>query len=66
MRKGCQICAIEVGSKDNKPHENSHPILSEFVDVFPSEVPRLPPIRDFDFTIPLKPNKNPYPKPHIA
>jgi len=62
MRKGCQIYAIEAVSEDNKPHENSLPILSEFADVFPSELPGLPPIQDFDFTIPLKPSTKPISK----
>lgn len=62
MRKGYKIFFVEAVTKDNRPHENSHPILSEFVDVFPLELPRLPPIRDFDFTIPLKPSIEPISK----
>ena len=31
----------------------SIPVASEYADVFPDEVPRLPPSRDIDFTIDL-------------
>ena len=41
------------------------PVLKEFEDIFPEEVPRLPPKRDIDFTIDLIPrsvpaSKSPY------
>lgn len=62
MRKGCQIFAIVAVTKITTPHENSHTILSKFVDVFPVELLGLPPIRDFDFTIPLKPSTEPISK----
>jgi len=62
MRKGCHIFSVKVVTKDNRPRENYHPILLEFTDVFPSELPGLPPIRDFDFTIPLKPSTKPISK----
>jgi hypothetical protein len=32
-----------------------HPVLWEFRDVFPEEVPGLPPKRDLDFSIDLVP-----------
>ena len=32
-----------------------HPVLWEFKDVFPKEVPELPPKRDIDFSIDLVP-----------
>lgn len=62
MRKGCQIFSIEAVNEITTSHENPHPILSEFADVFPAELPGLPPIRDFDFTIPLKPSTEPISK----
>ena len=35
------------------------PILKEFQDVFPDEIPGLPPKRDLDFTIDLMPRLAP-------
>jgi len=37
----------------------SIPVASEYVDVFPDEVPRLPLSRDIDFTIDLIPDASP-------
>jgi hypothetical protein len=37
-------------------------VLQEFRDVFPDEVPGLPPKRDIDFTIDLVPGAAPIPK----
>jgi hypothetical protein len=36
-----------------------HPVLWEFKDVFPEEVPGLPPKRDIDFSIDLVPGAVP-------
>jgi hypothetical protein len=36
-----------------KPSPDEHPILREYRDVFPEEVPSLPPRRDIDFLIEL-------------
>jgi hypothetical protein len=33
--------------------DEDHPVLWEFKDVFPKEVPKLPPRRDLDFSIDL-------------
>eukprot|EP00253_Pinus_taeda_P033962 PITA_33962 len=44
--KGCQVYAIQVGyadSKDKSASLNSIPIIQEFTDVFPEEIPGLPP-----------------------
>jgi hypothetical protein len=38
------------------------PILSKFQDVFPEEIPGLPPRRDIDFTIDLVPGSTPVSK----
>jgi hypothetical protein len=38
------------------------PILQEFQDVFPEEIPGLPPRRDIDFTIDLVPGSAPVSK----
>jgi len=56
IRKGCQIYAIQVGYanfKDRTTTLDNIPVIQEFVDVFPEEIPRLPPKRDIDFTIEL-------------
>eukprot|EP00253_Pinus_taeda_P006908 PITA_06908 len=56
IRKGCQIYAIQVGysnSKDKTATLESIPVIQEFIDVFPEEIPRLRPKRDIDFTIEL-------------
>jgi hypothetical protein len=39
----------------DKPSLDNHPILREYKDVFPEEVPSLPPRRDIDFSIELAP-----------
>ena len=56
IRKGCHIYAIQVGysnSKDKTATLESIPVIQEFIDVFPEEIPRLRPKRDIDFTIEL-------------
>jgi hypothetical protein len=56
MCKGCIIYAILALNKkgDTKTLED-FPIVSEFVDVFPEELPSVPPKRELEFTIDLKP-----------
>eukprot|EP00253_Pinus_taeda_P015903 PITA_15903 len=60
--KGCQVYAIQVGfanSKDKTASLNNIPVIQEFADVFPEEIPGLPPRRDIDFTIELVPGAAP-------
>eukprot|EP00253_Pinus_taeda_P011891 PITA_11891 len=62
IRKGCQVYAIQVGyanSKDKSVSLNSIPVIQEFPDVFPEEIPGLPPRRNIDFTIELIPGAAP-------
>eukprot|EP00253_Pinus_taeda_P026215 PITA_26215 len=62
LRKKCQIYAIQVGYADQKGKVSALdniPVVQEFVDVFPEEVPGLPPKRDIDFTIELIPGAAP-------
>ena len=40
----------------------SVPIVNEFLDVFPEEIPRMPPVRVFGFTIDLIPGAGPISK----
>lgn len=46
-------------SKDKTATFDNIPVIQEFVDVFPKEIPRLPPKRDIDFTIELVPGAAP-------
>jgi hypothetical protein len=52
MRKGCSawlahVIELEKGSMDL----TSIPIVREFRDVFPKELPRLPPVREIEVSI---------------
>ena len=50
--------------EDENPKDKAldHPILQEFIDVFPSEIPRMPPKRDIGFYIGLIPRVEPISK----
>ena len=54
MRKGCKVYVVKMVSVDGKSFDKLHPLLSEFADVFPLELPGLPPIRKNYFSISLK------------
>jgi hypothetical protein len=55
MRKGCNIYAILALNEKGVAEGLEHlPMVREFVDVFPEELPRMPPERELDFTIDLK------------
>jgi hypothetical protein len=60
-RKGYPLYAIHVleSVEDDKPNLEDHPILREYKDVFPEEVPGLPPRRDIKFSIELAPGAVP-------
>ena len=62
LRKGCQVYIVQEVSKEKGPSLNQCPILSEFLDVFPKELPGLPPKRELYFTIELKPGTEPISK----
>jgi len=62
MRKGCKIYAVEMVPTNEKSSDKLHPLLFEFVDVFPLELPGLPPIREIDFSIIFKPEVEPISK----
>eukprot|EP00253_Pinus_taeda_P019414 PITA_19414 len=62
VQKGCQVYAIQVGYADSKEKSaslNNIPVIQEFTDVFPEEIPGLPPRRNIDFTIELVPGAAP-------
>ena len=60
-RKGCQLYAshIEEAAKNENTRLEDYPVLQDFEDVFPDEVPRLPPKRDIDLTIEIVPGAAP-------
>ena len=65
-RKGCQLYAahiLEVTENETPRLEDFH-VLQEFKDVFPDEIPGLPPKRDIDFTIELVTGAAPVSKTH--
>ena len=53
---------MEAVSDSNNTPSMSQPILLEFADVFPLELPGLPPVREFDFSISLKQGTKPISK----
>ena len=52
-RKGFQLYATHILEPigDETPRLEHYPVLQEFKDVFPDEIPRLPLQGDIDFTI---------------
>ena len=64
VRKGCKFFVVHIinneqVNKENKPGFEDILILQDFADVFPEEIPGLPPKRDLDFTIELVPGEVP-------
>eukprot|EP00253_Pinus_taeda_P007451 PITA_07451 len=62
IRNKCQIYAVQVGfaySVDKVATVKDIPVVQDFADVFPEEIPGLPPKRDLDFTIELIPGAAP-------
>jgi hypothetical protein len=59
--KGCPLYAIKVLDyvQNNKPSLEDHTILRGYKDVFPEEVPGLPPRRDIEFSIEIAPGAVP-------
>jgi hypothetical protein len=62
LRQGFQLYVVEAVNKRNGPSLDQYPVLSEFKDVFPNELLGLPPERELDFTIELKPGVEPISK----
>jgi hypothetical protein len=60
MRKGCKLYAILVLNEKGVAEGLEHlPMVKEFADVFPKELPGMPPERELEFTIDLKPGTEP-------
>jgi hypothetical protein len=54
MCKGCKLYAILALNEKRLTKGLEHlPVVREFVDVFPEELPGMPPEREFEFTIDL-------------
>jgi hypothetical protein len=62
LRQGCRLYVVEAVKERKGPSLDQYPVLSEFKDVFPDELPGLPPERELDFTIELKPGAEPISK----
>eukprot|EP00253_Pinus_taeda_P003078 PITA_03078 len=62
LRKGCQAYVIQEVSQEKGPSLGQYPVLAEFPDVFPKELPGLPLVRELDLTIELKPGTQPISK----
>ncbi|XP_057247608.1 uncharacterized protein LOC130589961 [Beta vulgaris subsp. vulgaris] len=63
IRKGypLYLCSIQKLGVEGEKMENI-PIVNEFMDVFPEEIPGMPPIREVEFTIDLMPGTGPISK----
>jgi hypothetical protein len=62
LRQGCRLYVVEAVNERKGPSLEPYPVLSEFKDVFPDELPGLPPERELDFTIELKTGAEPISK----
>ena len=52
VRKGCEAyLAYVINTKKAEPSLSDIPTVSDYPDVFPEELPGLPPQRDIEFTI---------------
>ncbi|XP_071686947.1 uncharacterized protein [Rutidosis leptorrhynchoides] len=60
IRKGCLVMLVHVGKTEPEAKKlEDVPIVRDFPDVFPEELPGLPPHRDVEFQIDLMPGAAP-------
>nr|GEV24730.1 putative reverse transcriptase domain-containing protein [Tanacetum cinerariifolium] len=60
ISKGCQVFITQVmEKKSNEKRLENIPVDREFPDVFPKELPGLPPVRQVEFQIDLIPKAAP-------
>ena len=60
LQKGCKgYLALVVDTRSNEARLEDVPVIREFLDVFPDDLPGLPPERDIDFPIDLVPGTAP-------
>ena len=63
LRQGCEVYLAHVIDVDKKtPKIEDISVVNEFPDVFPDELPRLPPDREIEFAIDLAPVTEPVSK----
>ncbi|XP_074337615.1 uncharacterized protein LOC141674810 [Apium graveolens] len=63
LRQGCQsYLAHVVDTNKDVLHIENIPVVKEFKDVFPDDLPRLPPDREIEFMIDLTPGTTPISK----
>jgi hypothetical protein len=62
LRQGCRLYVVEAVNERKGPSLDQYLVLLEFQDVFPNELLGLPPKRELDFTIEIKPGAEPISK----
>jgi hypothetical protein len=62
LRQRCRLYVVEVVNERKGPSLDQYPVLLEYQDVFLNELPGLPPKRELDFTIEIKPGAEPISK----
>ncbi|XP_071742225.1 uncharacterized protein [Rutidosis leptorrhynchoides] len=63
LAKGCEpFLAYVIDAKKEKKTISDIPVVSEFPEVFPDELPGLPPVRDVEYKIELMPGTTPIAK----
>ncbi len=64
MRKGCQLFGVTINDLEREIRKTkiNHPLLEEIIDVFPKDIPRMPPKRYISFNIDLVPEVEPISK----
>ena len=55
----CYMIVAHGEKKSSEEQIRSIPVVDEYADVFPNEIPELPPSRDIDFSIDLIPRASP-------
>ena len=63
IRRGCEAyLTFETLVTGKKKELIAYPIVRDFLDVFPEDLPRLPPYREIDFAVNLVPSTQPISK----
>ncbi|XP_038988015.1 uncharacterized protein LOC120112523 [Phoenix dactylifera] len=64
LRKGCSVyMAAVMDSEQSEQKIEDIPVVREYPDVFPDELPGLPPVREVEFAIDLNPGTAPISRP---
>ena len=67
ISKGCLYHIVRVKHLDTEvPPIELVPIVNEFLEVFPNELPGIPPKREIDFGIDLLPKQIPFQSLHTG